>query len=39
MEIMKEVLTFPHDFFYIMVSPLHLKELDGLPPCDTILLI
>jgi hypothetical protein len=34
-----EVLTFPSGFFFRMVVPLQLIELDGLVPCDTVLLI
>jgi hypothetical protein len=36
---MEEVLTFPCGFFFLIVSPLYLEELDGLPPCDTIFFI
>jgi hypothetical protein len=36
---MEEVLTFPHCFFFSMMTPLHFIELDHLAPCDTILLI
>jgi hypothetical protein len=36
---MKEVLTFPHCFFFSMIAPLNVEELDNLAPCDTILLI
>jgi hypothetical protein len=36
---MKEVLAFPNCFFFRVVAPLYLKELDCFTPCDTILLI
>jgi hypothetical protein len=36
---MKKVLFFPSCFFFGMIAPLDLEELDGFTPCDTILLI
>jgi hypothetical protein len=36
---MKKVLTFPNFFFFGVVAPLNLEELDHFVPCDTILLI
>jgi hypothetical protein len=36
---MEEILVFPCSFFYNMVAPMDLEELDHLPPCDTALLI
>jgi hypothetical protein len=35
----EEVLTFPSCFFFRVVAPLYLKELECFTPCDTILLI
>jgi hypothetical protein len=36
---MKEVLAFSSGFFFRMIAQLHFIELDGLQPCDTVLLI
>jgi hypothetical protein len=36
---MKKVLAFPCCFFFSVVGPLYLEELDGFTPCDMILLI
>jgi hypothetical protein len=36
---MKEVLAFPSCFFFKVVAPLYLEELDYFTPHDTILLI
>jgi hypothetical protein len=36
---MEEVFAFPRCFFFGMIAPLNLEELDGLVPCNTILLI
>jgi hypothetical protein len=36
---MKEVLTFPSCFFFRVIAPLYLDELDYFMPRDTILLI
>jgi hypothetical protein len=36
---MKRVLTFPSYFFFGVVAPLVLEELDGFTPCDMILLV
>jgi hypothetical protein len=35
----KKVLTFLSRFFFSVVAPLDLEELDGVTPCDMILLI
>jgi hypothetical protein len=35
----EKVLTFPSSFFFLMVAPLHLEELNGLVPSDMTLLI
>jgi hypothetical protein len=35
----KQVLTFPSCFFFSVVAPLDLEELDGFTPRDTMLLI
>jgi hypothetical protein len=36
---LKKVLAFPSCFFFCVVAPLDLEELDGFTPHDTILLI
>jgi hypothetical protein len=36
---MKKVLGFPCGFFLGIIAPLHLKELYGLLPRDTVLLV
>jgi hypothetical protein len=36
---MEEVFTLPSCFFFGMVAPLNLEELDRLATCDMILLI
>jgi hypothetical protein len=36
---MKKVLAFPSCFFYRVVDPLYLEELDCFMPRDTVLLI
>jgi hypothetical protein len=35
----KKVLTFLSCFFFSVVAPMYLEELDCFMPCDTILLI
>jgi hypothetical protein len=35
----KQVIAFPHYFFFSMIAPLNLEELDHLAHRDTLLLI
>jgi hypothetical protein len=35
----EEIFTLPSCFFFSMIALVNLEELDGLMPCDTILLI
>jgi hypothetical protein len=35
----EEIFTLPYCFFFRMVAPLNLVELDRLAPCDTTLLV
>jgi hypothetical protein len=36
---MEEFITLISGFFFTMIDPLYLEELDSLAPCDTVLLI